>query len=434
MKMGRLRRIKEMLLLLVVLSLSDCIAAQNGDYYLGKTKYPFILYDSNEFKFPSDEFLYEEINKKYDQMILEGNGKLRIIHIGGSHIQADIYTHLLRKRMQTSQLGLNGGRGFLYPYRIAKTNSPSNYKVRYTGIWESCKNTQSNPFCNLGLGGYASVTKSENASVKIYLNTDSTISYTYNRLKVFHEPTIYNLKVITADSAYSPVSYNELGYSDFVFDSEMDSMLLQISLPADTTGSFVLQGFSFDNDNPGVVYNAIGVNGARLDSYLKCELYADHMKALEPDLVIFSIGTNDAYTRHFNETKYRTDYIELINRTREAIPGVSILLTVPNDSYLYRKYVNKNTAKMEKIIYELAKEYHCAVWDFYKIMGGFNSAQIWYNYKLMKYDRVHFNRQGYLLKGDLLFSAFLKNWEKDLEKRYSERQLPPNIPVAKNEN
>ena len=88
------------------------------------------------------------------------------------------------------------------------------------------------------------------------------------------------------------------------------------------------------------------------------------------------------------------------------------MLTVPNDSYLYKRYVNANTAEMRKIIYRLAGEYGCAVWDFYSIMGGLNSAQAWYSLKLMQYDRIHFTRQGYALKGELFFSAFLKAWEK----------------------
>ncbi|HIE15346.1 MAG TPA: hypothetical protein EYP69_00300, partial [Bacteroidales bacterium] len=60
---------------------------------------------------------------------------------------------------------------------------------------------------------------------------------------------------------------------------------------------------------------------------------------------------------------------------------------------------------------EVAKKYNLAVWNLYKIMGGFNSSQKWYLMNLMKRDRIHFTRKGYELKGDLFFSAFLKAWE-----------------------
>jgi hypothetical protein len=44
-----------------------------------------------------------------------------------------------------------------------------------------------------------------------------------------------------------------------------------------------------------------------------------------------------------------------------------------------------------------------------------NSVRAWYEANLMNPDHVHFNKQGYLLKGDLFFAAFLNTWEEFLE-------------------
>jgi lysophospholipase L1-like esterase len=175
-----------------------------------------------------------------------------------------------------------------------------------------------------------------------------------------------------------------------------------------------LQGIEFTSDASGVVYNSVGVNGATLSSYLRCELYRKQLQILDPDLIIISIGTNDGYTRRFDQNKFCTEYHELLNETIEAAPDAVLLLTVPNDDLLYRRYSNTNTEKIKNIIQDLAQEYKCGVWDFYTIMGGLNSAQIWYSQKLMQYDRIHFNRKGYQLQGELLFSAFLKAWENHL--------------------
>ena len=177
---------------------------------------------------------------------------------------------------------------------------------------------------------------------------------------------------------------------------------------------FALSGIDLISNSAGVVYNSVGVNGAMLGSYLRCELYQKHLRAIHPDLIIISIGTNDGYTRRFDEDKYRNEYRELLSRTLEVTPEAALILTVPNDSYLYRRYVNPNTEKMKNIIREVAAEYHCAVWDFYRVMGGLNSSQTWYSLNLMQYDRIHFNRKGYQLKGDLFFSALLKAWENQL--------------------
>ncbi len=92
-------------------------------------------------------------------------------------------------------------------------------------------------------------------------------------------------------------------------------------------------------------------------------------------------------------------------------PLAAILLTVPNDSYLYRQYVNRNTARARDAIMDLAKEHNCGVWDFYTIMGGLNSILVWQRFGLAKRDRIHFTGKGYLLQGDLFFNAFLKSYD-----------------------
>lgn len=245
--------------------------------------------------------------------------------------------------------------------------------------------------------------------------TDST-RYVFDRVRIYHEPTTYSLLVNTPDTLLTGRYDSVSGFSEFscMYPAE----ILQLEIKKDTSSPddvFTLQGIELCSDAPGIVYNSVGVNGAMLSSYLRCKLYEKHLKALKPDLIIISIGTNDGYTRRFNEDKYRNEYQQLLTRTRDAIPDAAILLTIPNDSYLYKRYVNTNTEKMRKIILELAREYHCATWDFYTIMGNLNSSQAWYSLNLMRYDKIHFSRKGYELKGELFFSAFLKAWENQLD-------------------
>ncbi|MBA7572716.1 hypothetical protein ES708_14500 [subsurface metagenome] len=308
---------------------------------------------------------------------------------------------------------MNGGRGLIFPYRLARTNSPLNFSVDYEGNWVYCKNTRRQRSCRLGITGYSVTTNDSVAKITIDINKDNSVHYTFNSIRIFHDPTSYQLSIKIYDTVIYGSYYDSLGYTLFYLDDFYDVFELEIC--RDTINdSFMLQGISFYNDGPGVVYNSVGVNGAMLDSYLKSELYKKHLKALDPELVIFSIGTNDAYTRHFDKEKFRKEYMQLLDSTLAVVPGADIIITIPNDSYLYKRYVNHNTEKMREIIYHLAYKYHCGIWDFYSIMGGLNSVKAWYSLNLMKYDKIHFNRNGYLLKGELFFSAFLKGWEKHL--------------------
>ena len=390
--------------------------SQQGDYFLSIKRYPFIQYDNNQLLTPADSNYLESLYQKMDSIVLYGKGKLNIVHIGGSHIQADIYTHQIRKRLQSLEHCMNGGRGFIFPYSIAKTNKPSNFRLSYSGEWTYCKNTKYQRTCELGLSGISVTTTSEFAAIQINLNRDSVSAYTYTKLKVFHPKSAYELCIKHSDSTHYGTYDSIAGFSYFEV-SETDSLNLVLEKPDSVNASFTLYGLLFENDNPGIVYHSIGVNGAKLESYLYCGLYEQQLAEIKPDLVIFSVGTNDGNTKYFNTVKYHSEYYNLIQRTKEAFPGTKIMITVPNDAYYYKRYVNKNTLQIQKVILSLANENNWAVWDFFYIMGGLDSSQKWYNYDLMRYDRIHFNQKGYLLKGDLFVTALLRGWERNLTSR-----------------
>lgn len=392
------------------------VIAQKADYFMGLSRYPFINYENNMFHQTENNPYFNSFYTKFDSLVRFGDRKVNIIHFGGSHIQADIYTNQMRKRLTEIGPDMNGGRGLVFPVSMARSNNPSNYKVTYSGNWRFSKCTKPSDNNPLGLTGFSVTTSDSVCFVSIDPNRDSLISYTYNRAKVFHEPTNYTLYVHSNDSTYSGTYNDKNGCTEFELDGDQSVFTLEIKKDAKLNESFTLLGISVENDAPGIIYNSVGVNGAMLSSYLRCTLLPKHLGAISPDLLIFSIGTNEGNTTKFDSIGYLNNFRALLSMVKTALPDVAILLTVPNDCYYYKKYANKNTTIIRNIIYKLAEEQNCGVWDFYDVMGGFNSAQTWYSNKLMNYDRIHFNRNGYLLKGDLFFSAFLRSWEEHFEK------------------
>jgi lysophospholipase L1-like esterase len=164
------------------------------------------------------------------------------------------------------------------------------------------------------------------------------------------------------------------------------------------------------------VYIDAGINGASVNSFLKCSLLGKQMETINPDLVILSLGTNDTYTKNFRNDYYKLAYKQLIHTIKTAVPDVTFLITVPNDSYYRRRTPNENTALAEEAIIQLAKEQSCGVWDFYKIMGGYNSSVLWLKEKLMHTDLIHFTKEGYRIKGELMFDAIIKAYDNHIEK------------------
>lgn len=380
--------------------------------------YDFIHYDSNRIQFPGDSSSYLHFLAKFSRLIGEGLGQLSVVHIGGSHLQADIYSDRIRTRFQTFQPGNNGGRGFIFPYSVARTNNPTNYMVGYTGRWSACKNTQEKKKCPLGLSGISVTTTDSVASISITFPATNTVFYDFNRVRIFYLADSLSFDCnLHCPSGATCIKRTTPGCFTYVLDSYSDSLIISLEKTSNIQQNFTLLGISLETDDPGIIYHTAGVNGAKIPSFLRCSLLPDHLAGLSADLVLLSLGTNDAYTRYFNAESYRQNYDTLIRRIWTALPEAAILLTVPNDSYLYRRYTNPNTEKVREVILELGKRHECGVWDFYGIMGGLNSILVWQRFGLAKRDRIHFTRKGYTLKGDLFFNAFLKSYDDYIDNR-----------------
>jgi lysophospholipase L1-like esterase len=397
----------------LVVLLFLCAGSVNAQPVLsaGLPAYPFIHYQVNRFDLVHDNPAYKTLYSKFDTLLREGTNRVNIVHFGGSHIQADIYTHKMRQELQSMFPGMLGSRGFFFPFKLARTNTPPNLWIEYTGDWISSKNTQMTPTMVLGVSGITATLVSDTGTLRIVARYDSVLKYDFNRIRIYCNSFADScLPEVLPKQMVQQIVKNPLArYIQYDLNLYTDTLNLLICR-GDTLNPFSLYGISLENDDPGITYNSIGVNGAMLKSYLQCGLFSEQLKSLDPDWIIISIGTNEGNTRQFEEASYRNEYIRMIDLIKKSIPDAAILLTVPNDSYLHKRYINNNTAVMRDIIYELAATNGCGVWDFYAIMGGLNSAKQWYNSGLMAKDHIHFNKAGYLLKGDLFFNAFLNSW------------------------
>ena len=203
---------------------------------------------------------------------------------------------------------------------------------------------------------------------------------------------------------------NEKSSTLFKLSKLTDSVSFSI-YNTDSIGTFELFGLRLSNDQPGFCYHSVGVNGASVPSYLRCENLGSDLSAISPDLVIFSIGINDAYEPSFKKEIFKSNYDSLIQIVKNINPEVAILLTTNNDSYYKKRIPNDRVFLVREVMYELADKHQAGVWDFFEIMGGFNSITEWEKYGLAKNDKIHLTTIGYKLIGDLLFEAILKSYK-----------------------
>jgi lysophospholipase L1-like esterase len=382
-------------------------------------QHSFVNYDTNYITGPGTAHLFPHFFPKLDTLMFRGTGQINIVHIGGSHIQTDVYTHRMRTGLQNFQPGLNAGRGLIFPVAMAGTNNPRNFTVTSSGNWQSCRNTQRNRSCNLGLTGMMIATSDTLATITIAgRSPDDRFPASIIRV-LYNDPSWqYRFNLASSDPFLINTieDYRDKGYVEIKLNSTVEGFTLECF--RDATGQPALLeifGIELLTDDPGILYHSAGVNGASIPSFLRCNLLQEHLRILNPDLVILSLGTNDAFSRNFDPEVYRKNYIRLIDLIREAAPQTDILITVPNDVYFNKKRTNKNTSLQEEVIYQLSDTYGCGVWNFFQVMGGLNSVPNWYNNGMMQKDRIHFTPKGYLLKGDLFFNAMMKSYGAHLE-------------------
>lgn len=396
------------------LFLTTTLSAQSDPYLYHVNPYNFIRYDLNGLYNFGDDSYSSGFYDKLEKLVSTGEGKINVVQIGGSHIQAGTFSGQIRSRLQQMNGEMNAGWGFMFPYRIARTNSPYGYYIRYNGSWQTCRNVETRKSCILGVGGISATTNSQKAELTIFLEDENEIDYSFNKVRVFYENRDSNFTVSIDSSILKNVVRTD-EYFDFELNTHVDSLDLIIQKQENTEGSFTLYGITTESAPNGFVYHSIGINGAQVPSFNRCYLLEEQLALLKPDLVILGLGINDAYGKRFSQNDYEANYGELISSIRKAAPESAIIFTTNNDSYLYRRYVNKNGEKVEQSMLKMANEYDAGVWNLYEVMGGLNSVVLWEKNGLAQRDKIHFTREGYLILGDLFFNALMKNFEKYIQ-------------------
>jgi len=408
---------------IVLYSLLIQLSAQDYPYEIAQ--YPFIRYDINYLNFSDDSSSFEQLFEKFDTLIIRGKGKINAVHIGDSHVQGGVFSGRMAQRLQTFYPGLNGGKGMIFPYRMARTNSQRGTYVKYSSKWKACNCVKKKNNCLLGLTGMSVETDDSTAEFTIFLRDGEFPLYEFNKIKILYPPNdsaLFNISLKNENQIVSIKNNFEKGITEINLSQHLDSVVFVLKQTNSNQNFFKLLGLIFENNDPGIVYQGLGVSGSKLDSYLRCELFGEHLSLLKPDWVICSLGTNDAYCKRFDSLAYQSNYEHLISKIKHVSPTAAIILTVPNDSYLFRRFPNKNTATARAIIYQVAQKYKCAVWDFYSVMGGYNSILLWQNYGLCARDKIHLTSTGYALQADLFFNAFLRAYDNHIEHSFKLNQ------------
>lgn len=426
-----------LLSLIALLSLSLCACGQqrNGKakdpLHVDVPEYSFINYDGNNLRYntasPSMRLFFD----KWHRVVSTGQGNLNIVHIGGSHVQAGTMSNTIRCNLMHAFPRLVGNRGMIFPYSAAaKCNNPRDYRVHCAQKVSLSRNVHREYPYPLGLCGISITAADTLTEVAIVMN-EPTVDYATNKIVVFGHSDEKVVPLLNIGYLEISPSYIDTVSERYVFNLGLPVDSFAVILPCQAGESFTLTGIFLGNRRPGFSFHSIGVNGAAVPNYLRCEHFARDLRMLHPDMVVFGIGINDAADPDFDTAAFRRGYLSLIDSIRSVNPDCAFVFLTNNDSFrpVRRKRrthyeVNRNGLLAREVFYRLADDCSGAVWDQFEIMGGLKSMDTWYKEQLAQKDRVHFTTAGYQLLGNLftnaLFDAYLNSRQPTMGSRKSD--------------
>ena len=367
---------------------------------------PYAHTERNALQFPGGASAdFDTFLRKLDTLLVTGRGDVRILHIGGSHVQGGAWTNTLRKNLMALRYGMDGGRGLVFPYAAAGTNTPLGYQTSYTGTWSMSRCL--NPETVMGVTGMTVSTADTAATVSLDLLPEDRklwdLRFTVRSVDVLGygdlEPVIYSGRDTVRGRQENERWHFELPhYVDY----------LRVGFRG-YPGKFTLKGLYLDNPTEGLTVSEAGVNGAATSSFLKCEDFTRDLKLVKPDLVIFSIGINDLQGVDFDARRFVSNYGKLVQLVRHANPHCAFIFTSCNDSWKNGRS-NPFGARAQQAFEEISAGCDAAFWDLYDIMGGAGSMDRWVTAGLARPDHIHFTPEGYAILGNLLFNALMDTY------------------------
>ncbi len=353
--------------------------------------------------------------------------RVNILHIGDSHVQADIFTNQTRLLMGNT-FGY-AGRGIVFPYTTAKTHTASDYRSYHTGKWLYAKNVEKSPELPLGVSGVSSKTFDKDAQFK-FIFRQGIIQPEFTKLRILckRAETSFDLRLITPgetvnidvfkeskDSLTDELTvYLRSGYNEYLFEFIQNDSIQE---------EFEIYGLSVESENnTGVLYTSVGINGAGHYAIMRENKLPEHLQVLKPDAIILDVGANDFYQKGLDKDVFVENLISLIELFKEFAPNALIILS--NSQDIYRGgYSLATCANFSIIVSEVAKSEKVAFYDWYRVAGGYQSMRLWKSYSLANKDGVHLTKAGYELKGSLIYQSFYQTHKRLFDKYDSSYQI-----------
>jgi lysophospholipase L1-like esterase len=227
----------------------------------------------------------------------------------------------------------------------------------------------------------------------------------------------------------------------------------EVSVTTTAAGTVSLASVSIYNNHAGLTYDSVGYVGAQatLLNKMSGKLLADDLARINPQIVVYSFGTNEASNEHLDIAQYARSYERVINKIKAALPNAEIVLIGPPDfnelptscgreraaEAVCRRtpaegptlasasaalsggsdcawHTPAKLAQIRDAERDIAKRRGFAYWNWASIMPAECGAHQWLTASppLMSRDHVHFTAEGYKKSAEQFLNVLIPVIEK----------------------
>ena len=344
----------------------------------------------------------------------EENAITRVGHYGDSSIATDLITSTLRESLQ-ARFG-DAGHGFVLaakgyiPYKhrgVRQSSNPEGWEIR-----EVVRRQDRNG--RYGYGGVQSRAQ-RGAWARIGTAKRGDVGTRASRFDIYYEeqPRGGKFSVRLDKEVREIVSTKAEALGDGVYSIEAPDGPHVIELRYARGGTVNLYGVAVERDGPGVVYDSLGLVGARANRLLNYD--ASHIKTqLEQrgvNLIVLGFGGNEASDERTEEAFYE-DYVQVLRRMRQGREDLSCLVFAPLDQARRHRGRIRTLPTIPLIVAaqrRAAFDSGCAFYDTWQAMGGEDAMRRWYKAqpRLAMGDFRHATPAGYEIIGNMFYKALL---------------------------
>ncbi|HET6331859.1 MAG TPA: GDSL-type esterase/lipase family protein [Polyangiales bacterium] len=377
------------------------------------------------------KYFFQALQKAANQ---ESGAIARVAHYGDSSVAADEITQTVRRKMQL-RFG-DAGHGFTlmakgdmhYVHRDMTHSESDGWEVSSI-VRRGLKG---------GHYGYGGVLAHAFGGEYASFGTSSKgqVGNAVSRFELFFQrfPNGSDLKVTVDNGAPQTVRTRSDATEDAWHVIEVPDGPHNLNIK--TTGEVRMYGVAQERKGPGVVYDALGLVGARADRLLDAD--PDHMSGQiahrDPDLLVLAFGGNEAGNDWLDPAKYASSLRKVIRLMRAGKPQMSCLLFAPLDQAERTPRGRIITLSLLPAIVltqrEVAVSEGCAFFDTWTAMGGEGAMERWYEARprLVSSDLRHATPAGYAILGNAYYKALLEGFANWLEK--GDAAVPSKVPVV----